>query len=69
MCGVTRPKQTQADIRAEEEAAAERERQAALEAQRVRESEAAAQGRRSLVSSISGSTGVQAVEGGSASLF
>ena len=58
MCGFSSPPKSRQDVLAEEEAQAERERQAAVEAQRVREQEASAQGRRSLVSGISGSTGV-----------
>ena len=60
MCGFSTPPKSRAQVLAEEEAARERELQAAQEAQRVREQEASAQGRRSLISGISGSTGVSA---------
>lgn len=53
------PKRSDSDIRAEEEAKRQREAAAEAEAQRIRESEARSQGRRSLVSGISGGTGVQ----------
>ena len=57
---VSKPKApSRSEVLAEEEAKRQREEQAAIEAQRVREQEAQAQGRRSLISGISGSRGVQ----------
>ena len=53
------PKRSKADIEAEEAAKIEREKAAEIEAQKIREQEAKAQGRRSLVSGISGGTGVR----------
>ena len=53
------PKKSDADIRAEEEAKRQREAAAEAEAQRIRNQEAQSQGRRSLISGITGGQGVR----------